>query len=214
MNREYYRESREIWERVTYYSEIGLKDMASGRVVWPIADDNLFRMQIEAMEDINSIEIIRIIKKEEERLIFPYGMQIEVTPVLFALLTGNRKRLCWLLSQGAKLDGGWPMWRERDLKPLLNPFGEEHNWCTNALEIAILSGNPGMVEFVLERAVKRRFTGPGTRWRGRENAGSPNYGNVDARRKSVVIGLIGWSGPSILQGVQCGIICGDIFRSR
>lgn len=58
VNREYYRESREIWERVTYYSEIGLKDMASGRVVWPIADDNLFRMQIEAMEDINSIEII------------------------------------------------------------------------------------------------------------------------------------------------------------
>ena len=171
VNREYYRESREIWERVTYYSEIGLKDMAPGRVVWPIADDNLFRMQIEAMEDINSIETIRIIKKEEERLIFPYGMQIEVTPVLFALLTGNRKRLCWLLSQGAKLDGGWPMWRERDLKPLLNPFGEEHNWCTNTLEIAILSGNPGMVEFVLEKCSEAAFywaghtvEGTGKRW--------------------------------------------------
>ena len=125
LDREYYRESREIWEQVTYDSEIRLKDMAPGRVVWPIADDNLFRMQIEAMEDINSIEIIRIIKKEEERLIFPYGMQIEVTPVLFALLTGNRKRLCWLLSQGAKLDGGWPMWRGGGCKTGRMVAGEE-----------------------------------------------------------------------------------------
>ena len=171
VDREYYQESREIWEQVTYDSEIRLKDMAPGRVVWPIADDNLFRMQIEAMEDISSIEIVRIIRKGEEGTRFPYGMQIEVTPVLFTLLTGNRKRLCWLLSQGARLDAWWPERRERSLKPLLNPFDEEPNWCATVLEAAILSGNPELVDIVLEKSGKEALywaghtvEGVGKRW--------------------------------------------------
>ena len=171
LDHEYYRESREIWEQVTYDSEIRLKDMAPGRVVWPIADESLFQMQIEAMKNINSIGIISIIGKCEEETWFPYRMQIEVTPALFTLLTGNRKRLCWLLSQGARLDAWWPERRERSLKPLLNPFGHEPNWCATVLEVAILSGNPELVDLVLEKSGKEALywaghtvEGVGKRW--------------------------------------------------
>ncbi len=151
-----------IWERESSRFSFRLRSCDDKYGVWPIEDEEMFRMQIDAMEDINKYICLWCEGKDEE----PYeglkrGRRLDVNPTLFAMMTGNRERLEWLLSQGGSLENGalynGGLNGSRVLYPMMNPFNVDSWTDTDALEVAILSGDPAMVAFAVERSREAAF---------------------------------------------------------
>lgn len=185
--REYYQAVGPVGKQIHGPDRIKLAYMnIPGRPVWPIADDEMFCMQIEKLKDINCTEVFGITQGGQENgRLWASSWQIELTPAGFAMLTGNHRRLSWLLARGAVLEHGWPLWRERELKPLLNPFGREYNFYSHPLELAILSGDPKMVKIAVENSGEAAFYWAGNTVRGTGRSWYPKpwqYGKGYGRR--------------------------------
>lgn len=171
VGREYHEAARPVWERYQCCCGAVLRDCNGiGRPVWPIADEEMFRMQIEAMEDINSGAVLGIVRTDRaEEWTHMGSWQVVINPAGFAMLTGNADRVNWLLERGAEL--GMSVLRERELRPLLNPFGRENKFCAGPLELAVLSCHRNMVELALKNSSEAAFywagktvRGTGRRW--------------------------------------------------